>query len=250
MRAVVRVGTAEAPDGGLVAFRVEGEGGRALAACGGMGIPHPFWRALAAEVSGRGDSFVTWDYRGQGRSAAARHPESMTVASCAGDLWTVLDAVPAHRAVLLGHSIGAHVIVDAYRQEPERVLGLVPVLGEAPGALEPLLRVLVEVAAANPEPARRALRAALLAPGACEAMRALGILPKDAGGDRQSYLQRLSRLDLRGWFALARDLLSRDATPLLSDVRVPVLRLDAAQLEQPELIALKLEKFLEEVEPT
>jgi pimeloyl-ACP methyl ester carboxylesterase len=252
MSAVVRVGTTEGPDGGLVAFRVEGEGGRALAACGGMGVPHPFWRALAAEVSRRGDTFVTWDYRGQGQSPAAGHPESMTVASCASDLWTVLDAVPAHRAVLFGHSIGAHVIVEAYRQKPERVLGLVPVLGDGkvPPGLEPLLRVLVEVGAANPEPARRALRAALLTPGACEAMRALGILPPHTGGDRESYLQRLLGLDLRGWFALARDLLSRDATRLLSDVRVPVLRLDAAQLEQPELVALKLEKFLEQVEPT
>jgi len=251
MTAVVRVGTAEGPGGGLVAFRVEGEGGRALAACGGLGIPHPFWRALAAQVSLRGDTFVTWDYRGQGQSPAAGHPESMTVASCAGDLWAVLDAVPAQRAVLLGHSAGAHVIVEAYRQKPDRVLGLVPVLGDGsvPPALGPVLRVLVEVGAANPEPARRALRAALLAPGACEAMRALGILPPD-GGDRESHLQRLLGLDLRGWFALARDLLSRDATRLLADVRAPVMRLDAAQLEQPELVALKLEKFLEQVEPT
>lgn len=254
MSAVVRVGTAEAPDGALLAFRVEGEGGRALAACNGLGISS-FWRGLCGHFSRRGDTFVTWDYRGQGQSPPAGHPEGMTVASCARDLWAVLDAVPIRRAVLLGESIGAHVIVEAYRQEPERALALVPLLGGArdgpfSAALEPLLRVLVELGAAGAEPAGRALRAALAVPGVGEALRALGVLPAAPGGDRQADLQRLSRLDLRGWFALARELLSRDATRLLAEVRAPVLQIDAALAEQPELIALKLEKFLEQVGPS
>lgn len=248
MSAVVRVGSAQAPDGALLAFRVEGEGGRALAACNGMGISTS-WRGLAGHFAGRGDTFLTWDYRGQGQSPPAAHPESMTVASCARDLWAVLDAVPVDRAVLLGRSIGAHVIVEAYRQKPERVLALVPMPGatRAPvsAALEPLLRVLVEVGAANAEAAARALRTLLAVPGAAEALRALGVLPAQGNDDRESDLRRLSGLDLRGWFALARDLLSRDTTRLLSEVRAPVLQLDAALAGQPELIALKLEKFLE-----
>lgn len=248
MSAVVRVGTAEAADGALLAFRVEGEGGRALAACNGMGISS-FWRGLAGHFARRGDTFVTWDYRGQGQSPPPAHPESMAVASCARDLWAVLDAVAADRAVLLGQSIGAHVIVEAYRQKPERVQALVPMPGSvrAPlsAALDPLLRLLVEVGAANAEAAARGLRALLAAPGAGEALSALGVLPAKGNDDRESYLRRLCGLDLRGWFALARDLLSRDTSRLLAEVRVPVLQLDAALAEQPELIALKLEKFLE-----
>jgi pimeloyl-ACP methyl ester carboxylesterase len=248
MSAVVRLGTAEGPDGALLAFRVDGEGRRALAVCNGMGVSS-FWRGLAGHFARRGDTFVSWDYRGQGRSPPAAHPESMTVASCARDLWAVLDAVPVDRAVLLAESIGAHVIVEAYRQKPERVLALVPMLGAArapfSAALEPLLHVLVEVGAANAEAAARALRALLAMPGAAEALRALGVLPGNE--DRESCLLRLRGLDLRGWFALARDLLSRDTTHLLAEVRVPVLRLEAALQEQRELIALKLERFLETV---
>lgn len=256
MSAVVRVGTAQAPDGALLAFRVQGEGGNALAACNGMGVSSS-WRGLSARFSRRGDTFVTWDYRGQGQSPPAAHPESMTVASCARDLWAVLDAVPVQRAVLLGQSIGAHVIADAYRQQPDRVLALVPLFAGGRRALPPLsaaldslLRVLVEVGAANAEPAGRALRASLAVPGVYEALRALGGLPARDGEDCESDLQRLSQLDLRGWFALARDLLSRDATRLFAEVRAPVLRTDAAPAEQPELIALKLEKFLEQVGPS
>ncbi|HEY6911742.1 MAG TPA: alpha/beta fold hydrolase [Myxococcales bacterium] len=249
MSAVVRVGTAQAPDGALLAFRVEGEGGRALAACNGIGISS-FWRALAAHFARRGDTFLTWDYRGQGASPPAAHPESTTVASCARDLWSVLDAVPVGRAVLLAHSLGAHVIVEAWRQKPERVLALVPMAGPVrfPAALRPLLRVLVEVGAANAEAAARALRALLALPGATEALAALGALPAQENGDRESSLRRLAALDLRGWFSLARDLLSRDTTRLFSEVRAPVLQLDAPLAGQPELIALKLEKFLETVE--
>jgi pimeloyl-ACP methyl ester carboxylesterase len=248
MSAVVRVGTAQGPDGAALAFRVEGEGGRALAACNGMGVSS-LWVGLAGHFARRGDTFVTWDYRGQGQSPPAAHPESMTVASCARDLWAVLDAVPVDRPVLLGHSIGAHVVVDAYRQKPERVLALVPMAAtiRAPvsAALEPLMHVLVEVGAANADAAARALRALLAVPGSGQALRALGVLPANASGDGESALRRLCGLDLRGWFALARDLLSRDTARLLSEVRVPVLRLDATLVEQPELIALKLEKFLE-----
>jgi pimeloyl-ACP methyl ester carboxylesterase len=257
MSAVVRVGAAPAPDGALLAFRVEGEGGRALAACNGLGTGSA-WRALSAHFAARGDTFVTWDYRGQGQSPAAAHPESMTISSCAGDLRAVLDAVPVERAVLLGSGAGAHVIVEAYRQNPERVLALVPVRGGAAealargplsAALEPLLSALVELGAANAELAGRALRVALAVPGAVQAMRALGMTGPNAAGDRGSDLQRLARLDLRGWFALARDLLSRDAKNPFAEVRLPVLQGQATLLEQPELFALKLEKFLEEVEP-
>jgi len=92
----------------------------------------------------------------------------------------------------------------------------------------------------------------------------------------EPYFQHLSQLDLRAYFALARDLLSHDASALLAEVRVPTLviagerdlftpvarsrelaeRIPGAELlvvrggthaalvEQPELISLAVEKFL------
>jgi pimeloyl-ACP methyl ester carboxylesterase len=92
----------------------------------------------------------------------------------------------------------------------------------------------------------------------------------------EPYFQHLLQLDLRAYFALARDLLSHDASALLSEVRVPTLvvagerdlftpvarsrelaeRIPGAELlvvrggthaalvEQPELISLAVEKFL------
>src|SRR5205807_203830 len=88
-------------------------------------------KQLISEGYGPTHTFVTWDYRGHGQSPVPEHPENMTVALCARDLRTVANAVGAERAVLLGHSMGAQVILEAYREESARVQALVPMLGAA-----------------------------------------------------------------------------------------------------------------------
>ena len=98
----------------------------------------------------------------------------------------------------------------------------------------------------------------------------------------RNLVAHLSQLDLRGYFALARDLLTHDASDLLERIDVPVLVVagerdlftplarsrelasripdaellilrqgsHAALVEQPELLALTLEKFLSRVGET
>jgi len=215
----------------------------------------------------------------------------MTVVACARDLWTVADGAGIRQAVLLGHSMGSQVILEGYRQKPERVLGLAPMLGAAGrvlgsfpggGRLLPVFRLLVELGASHAQPAEQAMRAVLKLPGVWEAIRALGVVHPDLcpREDFEPYFEHLSQLDLRGYFALVRDLLSHDASDLLEQVRVPVLvvaaerdlfapaarsremaaRIPGAELlvlregshaalvEQPELVALTLEKFLARIE--
>lgn len=285
---VVRIGTATAPDGAILAWSAEGSGPRALVACNGIGVSTFFWRRISRHFAALGPfTFVIWDYRGHGRSPVPENPESMTVAGCARDLWTVADASGFEQAVLLGHSMGTQVILEAYRQHPERTLALVPMLGAAGNvfasflggdALVPAIRMLVEVGATNAPLAQRVLRAALRLPGVWEALRALGVIHPDLcpREEFEPYFAHLSRLDLRGYFALARDLLSHDAGALLEQVRVPTLVVagerdlftplrrsremasripgaellvlregsHAAMVEQPELLSLTLEKFL------
>ena len=285
---VVRVGTAFAPDGAVLSWRADGSGATALLACNGIGVSTFFWRGLAQHFAASGKhTFITWDYRGHGRSPVPEHPENMTVSRCAADLWAVLGSARFERAVLLGHSMGSQVILEAYRQRSDQVRALVPVLGTAGkvfssflggSRLEPLYRLLISAGAANAPLAEQALRAVLRVPGVWEAVKALGIVhpdlcPREAF---EPYFEHLSQLDLRGYFALARDLLTHDASDLLDQIHLPVLvvagerdlftplarsremaaRIPGAQLlvlregshaamvEQPELLALSLEKFL------
>lgn len=277
MTPVVRVGTATAPDGAVLSWRVDGQGPTALLACNGIGVSTSFWRPLAEHFS-RTHSFVTWDYRAHGQSPVPAHPEEMTVALCARDLWAVLESAGFSRAALFGHSMGSQVILEAYRQEPSRALALLPMLGASGKVLPPAFRALLEIGAANAPRAERAMRSVLRLPGIFEAMRALRLVhpdlcPKEAF---EPYFAHLMSLDLRGWFALARDLTTHDASDLLTQIRVPVLvvagerdlftplarsremaaRIPGAELlvlregshaalvEQPEMVALTVEKFL------
>ena len=293
MNPVVRAGTATAPDGAILAWSAEGAGPLALLACNGIGVSTFFWRRLSRHFAELGPfSFVIWDYRGHGRSPVPANPESMTVAGCAEDLWTIADAAGFSRAALLGHSMGTQVILEAYRQRPERTLALVPMLGAAGNvfrsflggkAVEPAIRMLVEVGAANALLAQYALRAGVRLPGVWQGLRALGVVHPDLcpREEFEPYFAHLAQLDLRGYFALARDLLSHDASDLLERVEVPTLvvagerdlftplrrsremaaRIPEAELlvlregshaalvEQPELVALTLEKFLARLLP-
>ncbi|MBI2392505.1 MAG: alpha/beta hydrolase [Deltaproteobacteria bacterium] len=74
-----------------------------------------------------------WHYRGHGRSAAPADPDRIQVVDFAADL----DAVRRHLGdpspvVLIGHSFGVQVVLEAYRRRPEGIGGLVLCCG-APG---------------------------------------------------------------------------------------------------------------------
>jgi len=280
----VRVGTAEAPDGAVLSWRADGSG-PALLCSNGVAGSTLVWRRLAEHFAPT-HTVVTWDYRGHGRSPVPEHPEGVTVMQCARDLWTVAEHAGLSDAVLLGHAIGAQVSFEAYRLRPNGVRALVSVLGATRGAyalaggpaLTPVLTLLLELGARNAELTQKALRTLLRVPGARQAIRALGMIHPDLAPREKfaPFVEHLEHLDLRASFALARDLLSHDASAVLGEVRVPTLVVagerdlftplsesralasripgaellvvrggtHAALLEQPELIALAVEKFL------
>jgi len=248
----VRVGTAEAPDGAVLCWRAEGTG-PALLCSNGIGISTFFWRRLAQHFAPT-HTVVTWDYRGHGRTPVPEHPEGVTVAQCARDLWTVAERIGAGEAVLLGHSMGAQVSLEAYRLRPGGVRALVPVLGAAGGvfssllrgtALTPLFTFLLEVAARNASLAEKGLRAALQLPFVWEAFRALDLLSHDASAllaeVRVPTLVIAGERDLFTPVARSRELAERIPGAELLVVRGGT---HAALVEQPELISLAVEKFL------
>lgn len=79
---------------------------------------------------------ICWDYRGHGRSDIPGDPESFTVETYARDLASVLDHAGIEKAVLVGFSMGAQVILEFYRDNPDRVLALIPLNGPSSNPLE------------------------------------------------------------------------------------------------------------------
>jgi pimeloyl-ACP methyl ester carboxylesterase len=282
----VRVGTAEAPDGAVLSWRADGSG-PVLLCSNGLAATSAVWRPIVEHFA-PAHTVVTWDYRGHGRTPIPEHPEGVTVIQCARDLWTVAEQAGFSDPVLLGYAMGAQVSFEAYRLRPDGVRALVSVLGSARGGdalavrsgITPVLTLLLEVGSRNAELAQKALRTFVRMPGVWQAIRALGVVHPDLSPheDFEAFVAHVGELDLRALFALARDLLSHDASAALAEVRVPTLIVagerdlftplaeardlasripgaellvvrggtHAALLEQPELIALAVEKFLRE----
>ncbi len=88
----------------------------------------PYWQFLIRHLATLG-RVIAWDYRGHGRSGVPRDLEACAIEDHVRDLGCVLDATGVEDAVLIGHSMGCQVILEAYRQFPERIRGLVPICG-------------------------------------------------------------------------------------------------------------------------
>lgn len=283
-------GTTLAADGAPLAFA---SGGPRNAACAivcsnGVGVSTFFWDYVGAYFA-RDHRVVIWDYRGHGASGHPADARSLTMASLADDLARVLDANAIDRAVLLGHSMGCQVILEFYRLFPDRVLGLVPMLGAfghpADTFLDPrvgraIYRGALALGRRIPDLLNVITKVTLHSPIAWPFARYTGLIHSDLAqrADLIPYLEHLSSLDLRVFFEMVRCAQEHDAGPWLGEIRVPTLVVagerdlftprhlslemagripnaelleiprgsHAALIEQPELINLRLEKFIRE----
>jgi pimeloyl-ACP methyl ester carboxylesterase len=282
-------GTAIARDGTPLAFASGGpDGARALVCSNGVGVSTFFWDYLA-QYFVKDHRVVVWDYRGHGASGQPADPSSITMASIADDLARVLDANDIERAVVLGHSLGCQVILEFCHLFPDRVVGLVPILGGfghvADTFVDPRVGraaydMAYKIGTSIPGLLSVGLRLTLRRPIAWQFARMTGLVHPDLcrKEDMEPYMDHLARLDPRIFFEMARAAQEHDAGPYLDTIEAPALvvagerdlftprhlsvemaqRLAQAQLleiprgshaaliEQPELINLRLDKFLRE----
>ncbi|MGH7354050.1 MAG: alpha/beta fold hydrolase, partial [Candidatus Rokuibacteriota bacterium] len=105
-----------------LAVRDRGGRGPAIFAIHGLTSNHTVWDPLA-DMLGDRHRLVAYDLRGRGDSdkpATGYH-----LASHAGDLRGLLDHYGIERAIVMGHSLGAHIAVQFATLYPERVRKLV-----------------------------------------------------------------------------------------------------------------------------
>lgn len=82
------------------------------------------WDDLAQWVS-----VAHWHYRGHGRSALPEDPERIDVSAHAADLNAVRRELGDPPAVLIGHSFGTQVCLEAYRERRELVRAMILMCG-------------------------------------------------------------------------------------------------------------------------
>lgn len=96
----------------------------------GIGCDGFAWRYLMPKLAERHPA-VHWNYRSHGRSGSGPTLERLTLPALAEDMVRVMDGLNLPRAVLLGHSMGTQVALEAYRLAPDRVAGLVLLCGSS-----------------------------------------------------------------------------------------------------------------------
>ena len=116
-----------ARDGTALAYRLVGEG-QALVFTNGFATSDFYWRHIARHFQDRA-RVLTWDLKGHGRSSGAVDLAATTIEDSVDDLRRVLDAAGIERATFVGFSLGCQIIFEAWRQMPERIDAIIPILG-------------------------------------------------------------------------------------------------------------------------
>ncbi len=96
--------------------------GSAIVAIHGLTSNHTVWYPIAEALAGS-HRLVAYDLRGRGDSAKPEKGYSLT--EHCGDLLGLLDHFGLERAIVAGHSLGAHIGVRFAAHHPERVSKLV-----------------------------------------------------------------------------------------------------------------------------
>jgi len=200
----------------------------------GIACADSYWTYLVPDLVAGGVRVVYFDYRGHGRSGQPANPNEITVVSHARDLWAAADAAGVEDAVILGHSMGVSVALEAYRLAPRRVRSLLlaagpfehPLSRAYPAGLARLgLAALELVGEPVPWATRAVWRLGTDQPGVAEAVgritRMIGErAPKPIMAEYFAHMKRLDPLLLLRMFRAMQLHTARD---LLPDVSVPAL---------------------------
>lgn len=125
-------------DGTKLFYSVEGNG-TPLVFCYGLVCSSLHWTYQIDHFQ-RTHRAVWFDYRGHQNSEVPKDLSSLTLESIARDLRVVLDELGLKEVVLLGHSMGVNVVLEFYRQNPDRVKSMVLANGTAKRPLETLFQ--------------------------------------------------------------------------------------------------------------
>ena len=114
-------GTALAADGVEIAYDVRGTGDTTLLFVHCWSCDRSYWQEQL-DVFAEDYRVVAVDLAGHGASGTDR--DLWTVAGYAGDIQAVVEELGLERVVLIGHSMGGSVSVEAARLMPEQTIGV------------------------------------------------------------------------------------------------------------------------------
>src|SRR5262245_16314810 len=100
----------------------------------GFACSHDDW-GLQFDVFKKTHEVVACDLRGHGQTPG--RPQECTIENFGGDVAALLSVLDLHKPILVGHSMGCRVILEAASLGPERISGLVLIDGSRTGSGDP-----------------------------------------------------------------------------------------------------------------
>jgi pimeloyl-ACP methyl ester carboxylesterase len=196
-----------------------GEGAPALLLVHALGGRLGFWKPVLREAR-REHRVVAFDLRGHGGSVAS--DDAWTLEAHAGDVIAVADAMRLDRFVLVGHSFGALVALQAAATLGPRVAGLV--LVDAGGSF-----------AGAPAESLEAFAAQFEGDGAAAAVRAAyeGVLERARPGTRSAVLASVGGTATAAYAPAYRAMFAADPAALLERYGGPVALIVDAENGSP-----------------
>jgi sigma-B regulation protein RsbQ len=113
---------ARSADGLSIRYQVTGKGEPTIVLVHGWALDRSLWEAQVPRLAAR-HRVVTLDLGGHGESGRQR--TQWTMGAFGEDVKAVVDAMGAKDVVLVGHSMGGPVVLEAARRMPERLKGIV-----------------------------------------------------------------------------------------------------------------------------
>jgi pimeloyl-ACP methyl ester carboxylesterase len=120
--APARAPTVPSADGVPIAYEVHGQGSPAVVLVHGWSCDRGYWKEQIDYLAPQ-YKLVLIDLAGHGESGLGR--KDYTMASFGADVAAVVDSLGLEGVVLVGHSMGSDVIVEAAKRLPGKVAGLV-----------------------------------------------------------------------------------------------------------------------------
>jgi pimeloyl-ACP methyl ester carboxylesterase len=206
----------DSADGVHIEYRVYGQGEPAVVLVHGWSCNENYWNAQLAPLKAR-YTVVMVDLAGHGASGKNRTDWSM--ANYGEDVASVVRQIPNHQVVLVGHSMGATVALEATRRIGDRVIGIIAVDALKSIGQPPMPQKQIETRVA-------AFRNDFI--GETRKFVAESLFPKSADSqfvNKVAYDMSLASPTVA--VASMEALLSTDLAPVVADVHVPVMAINS-----------------------
>ncbi len=206
----------DSPDGVHIEYRVYGTGEPAIVLVHGWSCDANYWNAQLAALKAK-YTVVAVDLAGHG--ASGRNRSEWTMANYGEDVAAVVRLLPNRQVIIVGHSMGGTVALEATRRIGDRVIGIVAVDALKSIGQPPMPQRQIETRLA-------AFRADFI--GETRKFVTESLFPK--GADHQFVNKVAYDMSLEPaaiGVASMQSLLSTDLAPVVADIHVPVMAINS-----------------------